>query len=262
MALPDLLLPVLDDPSLTCVLCDFDGTISAIVADPADAVALPGALAALERLAARVGCVALVSGRPVAWLATQLAPIAHAPIELHGMYGMETWHDGAAAALAEAETWRPIIDGIAATALAALPASVLVEPKGLSVGLHYRHTPSDEAAVMDWAREQVQAHGVSLLTGRLAVELRPPIERDKGHAATELLARHQPRAAVFLGDDTGDVPVAEALRAYARHTGAVSVVVCVDSEETPDAMRAVADLSVAGPTAAVDLLTDLAAAIS
>ena len=55
MPLPDLLRPLVAQPDRACLLCDFDGTVSAIVADPADAVALPGALDALARLAARLG---------------------------------------------------------------------------------------------------------------------------------------------------------------------------------------------------------------
>jgi len=258
MIVPELLLPVVTDPRGASVVCDFDGTISAIVADPADAVPLPGALDALGALAQRIGSVAVVSGRPVAWLAQQLAPIADAPIELHGMYGLETWHGAAAVAVDEAVPWRAVIDGITAAAIASMPASVLVEPKGLSVGLHYRAKPDDEPAVMSWAREQVQVHGVALLTGRLAVELRPPIDRDKGHATAEFLVRHRPRAVVFLGDDTGDVPAGQAVRSYAAATHAAGVVICVDSAETPAAMRDIADLRVAGPTEAVALLAALA----
>lgn len=258
MIVPELLRPLVADPLGASVLCDFDGTISAIVPDPADAVPLPGALDALSSLSRHVGSVAIISGRPAAWLARQLEPIAEAPIELHGMYGLESWHGSAAVAVEEAAAWRAVIDGIAASAIAAMPSSVLVEPKGLSVGLHYRAHPADEPVVVAWAREQVQVHGVSLLTGRFAVELRPPIDRDKSHAAAEVLARHRPRAVVFLGDDTGDVPAAEAVRAYAVDARAVGVVVCVDSIETPDAMRNVADLLVAGPNEAVALLAALA----
>lgn len=258
MTLPDVLRVVLDDPAGACVLCDFDGTISAIVDDPANAVALAGALEALARLAARVGGVAIISGRPAAWLAGRTQAIASAPVELHGLYGLERWSDGAVVTFAAAEPWRAVIEEIAADAPAALPPTVLVEPKGLSVALHYRDHPSDEPTVMRWAEEQVGLRGVGLLTGRSAVELRPPIERDKGHAATEILERRAPRTVVFLGDDTGDLPVAAAVREYARRTGATGVVICVDSEETPQQMRDVADICVAGPDAAVALLGDLA----
>ena len=50
------------------MIVDFDGTLAPIVADPPAAAPLPGAAAVLTRLARCVGTVAVVSGRPVAFL--------------------------------------------------------------------------------------------------------------------------------------------------------------------------------------------------
>jgi trehalose 6-phosphate phosphatase len=51
-------------------LClDFDGTLAPIVKNPDDARPLPGLLELLAALAGRFAAVALVSGRPAAFLA-------------------------------------------------------------------------------------------------------------------------------------------------------------------------------------------------
>ena len=48
------------------MLClDFDGTLAPIVEHPEDARPLPAALDAVDALAARLGCIAVVTGRPV-----------------------------------------------------------------------------------------------------------------------------------------------------------------------------------------------------
>src|SRR5205807_10586135 len=60
----ELLAPFLAHPERAGVLCDFDGTLSPIVPDPATARPVAGALDALGALADRYAVVAVVSGRP------------------------------------------------------------------------------------------------------------------------------------------------------------------------------------------------------
>ena len=54
------------EPARALVASDYDGTLAQIVDDPANAVPVPGAVAALTRLATRVGTVAIITGRPAA----------------------------------------------------------------------------------------------------------------------------------------------------------------------------------------------------
>ncbi|HKY77361.1 MAG TPA: trehalose-phosphatase, partial [Acidimicrobiia bacterium] len=67
-----LLAALANDPSQAAVIVDFDGTLAPIVDDPPAATALPEAAATLDRLASCFGRVAVVSGRPVAFLRDQL----------------------------------------------------------------------------------------------------------------------------------------------------------------------------------------------
>ncbi len=81
----DLLAPLRADPGTTGIFSDFDGTLAPIVDDPAAASPLPAAVDALHGLAGRLGRVAVVSGRPAAWLHEAFG---HG-IDLSGLYGLE-----------------------------------------------------------------------------------------------------------------------------------------------------------------------------
>ncbi|HEV2368324.1 MAG TPA: trehalose-phosphatase, partial [Acidimicrobiales bacterium] len=137
------------DPAATCVITDFDGTLAAIVADPTTARPLPGAVATLTGLCARMGRVAVVSGRPAQFLAEHVLPAAGpAPenLRLIGLYGLEkVGPDGAVTAVPEAEPWRGAVEDAAARAEAGAPPGARVERKGLSVTLHWREHPEVES---------------------------------------------------------------------------------------------------------------------
>jgi trehalose 6-phosphate phosphatase len=83
-----LMAPLVADPPRSAIVTDFDGTLSPIVDDPGRARPLDGAADLLGRLARRFAIVAVVSGRPVSFLAEQLAG-AVAPVRLVGLYGLE-----------------------------------------------------------------------------------------------------------------------------------------------------------------------------
>src|SRR5689334_6580278 len=83
------------DPARSALLLDYDGSLSPIVLHPEEAVPLPGTVDVLERIAERLGRVAVVSGRPVDFLIEHV----HAPrVQLIGQYGLEWAEDGRAIA--------------------------------------------------------------------------------------------------------------------------------------------------------------------
>ena len=85
---------LLADPGRALVALDFDGTLSPIVADPAAARAHPGAVPALGQVAAVVGTVAVITGRPAA-SAVDLGGFEAVPgLVVLGHYGLERWADG------------------------------------------------------------------------------------------------------------------------------------------------------------------------
>jgi trehalose 6-phosphate phosphatase len=94
---------------------------------------------------------------------------------------------------------------------------------------------------------------------KMARELRPPVQADKGTAVEVLVDGSI--GACFAGDDRGDLDAFAAL-ARLSATGRLehAVRIAVGSAEAPAELLAQADLAVEGPTGLVSLLEDLAAA--
>lgn len=227
------------------VLTDFDGTLAPIVDDPAAASPLPGTVEVLARLARRVGVLAVVSGRPVAYLRAQLGD----ELRLVGLYGLEGWDDGRLVVAPEAAVWRPVVADVVARAEAAFPG--IVEAKGLSLTLHVRTQPELAGAVSAWAQEEAVRSGLVVRAAKASVELHPPVELDKGTVTRELAAGMG--AVCFLGDDVGDLPAFRALDRLAA-TGTSTLRVAVRTEESPPSMLTAADVVVDGPAGALALL--------
>jgi trehalose 6-phosphate phosphatase len=259
-ALPALLRPLATEPARGALFLDFDGTLAAIVEDPTGARPLPGVPALLADLATSFALVAVISGRPTAFLAEVLG--APAGVTLAGLYGLERALQGA-----EHATWAALIDDVVAEARAEAPEGVYVEPKGLTVTLHWRHAPEQRGWVVAFAERQHEQRGLAVHEGRHERELRPPLPVDKGTVVRALAAEHSAarlRAAAAFGDDMGDLPafaaVGELVDAEGRPLRAVRVAAVDD--ESPAEVAAHADLTVQGAAGAVALLRALADAAS
>ena len=246
----EALAPFLADPQGAAVLVDFDGTLSPIVEDPAAARPLPGVAAALRALAARYARVAVVSGRPCAFLEHHLP----AEVDLSGLYGLEWRHDGRRGEHPEAVRWRPVVDDAAARARRDLPDEVDVEHKGLSLTLHVRRHPERTGEAKAWADATAEVAGLEVRPAKRSVELHPPVTVDKGTVVDGVIG--QLRTACFVGDDVGDLPAFDALGRLA-HRGGHAVCVVVETPEVTPAVLARGDLVVPGPQGALELLQDL-----
>jgi trehalose 6-phosphate phosphatase len=247
---PAALQPILERPERAALFLDFDGTLAAIVADPADARPLPEVPQLLAGLAHRLGLVAVVSGRPAVFLRQHLGSVAG--VRLLGLYGLEWVADaGRIVTHDEARRWRPMLDATAERARAGAPAGVRVEPKGLTVTLHWRGAPDGEAWVRSFCDDERRRVGLVAREARLSLELAPPLSVDKGTVVRSLAAGFT--AVACFGDDLGDLAAFEALDDLAASGIAVARVAVVD-DESPAAVAAAADVVVDGPPGAVALL--------
>lgn len=241
-------------PDRSAVIVDFDGTLAPIVEDPAAARPLPEVPAVLDALADRYGLVAVVSGRPAAFLQAHLGP---GPL-LVGLYGLERVEDDTVVVDPSVAPWAAIVDEAAAAATAELPSAVGVEHKGLSLTLHVRTAPELGDDVAAWAEQAAARWGLATGAARMSTELHPPVEVDKGTVVARLLAEARAEAACFIGDDVGDLPALAAVASFAAAGGAGYRVVVASEESAPELLAA-ADATVPGPSAVLDLLRALLA---
>ncbi len=234
-------------------MADFDGSLAPIVADPAAAVALPAALTALEGLVGRFGTVAVVSGRPAAFLAERL------PVEgltVVGQYGLERIVDGVVVVDPSVEPFLPAIARVADEAEQVWPDLHVERKGGLAVTLHWRGVPEQGDDAAAWADATGAELGLEVVPGRMAREFRGGVPIDKGTVLESLVADRD--AALFAGDDHGDLAAFDALDRLAT-SGALhtAVRVGVASDEGPPEIRTRADIVVDGPPGLAALLTDL-----
>jgi trehalose 6-phosphate phosphatase len=242
------------DPAGTALLCDFDGTLSDIVAVPEEARPVERAAAALTALAPRLGRVAVISGRPVSFL----EPLFPAAVTLVGLYGLERRVAGRRRDHADAERWRPVVADVVTALTHRLPAGAQVEDKGLSLTVHYRGAPERESQVADLVTEQSRRSGLDVRPAKMSFELHPPIDLDKGTTVAEL-ARGL-RVVAYIGDDVGDLPAFDALDRLAD-AGTATVAIAVAGAEPVAALVERADCVLDDPTGAADLLDRLLTAV-
>ena len=249
-------------PGDALIASDFDGTLSPIVADPGAAHGHPGAIAALRRLSAPIGTLAVITGRPVAQ-AVQLGGLTRVPgIIVLGHYGWERWEDGQV-------TSPPSPPGVIAArqelpavlAAAGAPDGVWVEDKGHALAVHTRRAADPDAALagLRGPLEALAARtGLALEPGRRVIELRPP-GMDKGVALTELAKQRGARAILFFGDDLGDLAAFAAVRALRAQgiPGATIVSSAPESELDPSE----GDFAVNGPDGVAEFLATLGDAL-
>ncbi len=190
----------------SCALfLDFDGTLVDIVERP-DAVAVDPALPdALLRLQERLGgALAIISGRPIAFLDPHLAPHR---FDIAGLHGLEHRIGGRLFLCDPAEhpALREMVGRLAETV--AQKPGILIEDKGCSVAIHWRLAPQEKDFALSAAQGAVEALGAGYRVqyGKAVAEILPAAA-GKGKVIERFLqqAPYAGRRPIFAGDDLTD----------------------------------------------------------
>ncbi len=209
------------------VALDFDGTLAPISPRPGDARPLHGAGRVLRDVRATGATLAIVTGRTVASL-LRVSHFAAIPgIVIYGTHGAERWQAGKLRAPAPPEgldELRVSLPGL----LASIGPDLWMDDKGLSLVIHARLT-ADPERVLESLRapvaEAAAAAGLGVRPGKEVLEICIP-GLDKGTALRELLS-DDPAAAVYAGDDLGDLPAIGEVNAWAQRRGRPALTVGV-----------------------------------
>lgn len=198
---------------------DVDGTLLDIAPDPASVVVPPALLTTLLCLRDLLGgALALVSGRAIDNLDRLFAPLALAIAGQHGAeirltpYGeIERLVDPAPVLAVQ----KLIDDRVGAW------SGVLIERKGLSIAVHYRHALERRPALQQFLTDLLRGHesGLTLLEGRLVFDLKPGAVT-KGTAIERFMRAKafRGRTPVFIGDDRTDEYGFAAVNAAGGHS--------------------------------------------
>ncbi|MBA3728046.1 MAG: trehalose-phosphatase [Actinobacteria bacterium] len=234
------------DPIRTAILLDFDGTLSEIALRPEMARPAPDAVRLLGDLSRAYGVVALVSGRRAEEL-RELVPVSS--VEIFGLYGLAPVVGAGAV-----RSILPAVEGI----VARHPGARL-EDKGPSVAVHFRETAdpaATEAALESELAGIADRGGLTLLPGKMVLELAPRTVPGKGSVVRREVLRHRVAACLYAGDDVADLDAFRALEEL-RTEGILTVKVAVSSEETPRRLIESADVVVQRPSGLLELLRSL-----
>lgn len=223
------------DASPLALMLDIDGTLAPIAPTPDAAVVPPQTRDVLRRLVELPDVhLALVSGRSVAD-ALRMLHVEGAWVV--GNHGLELrTAAGEVSAVDEALGFEAAI-AAAANALAPIARSApgaLVENKHWTVTLHYRLVDPEEApALIGHARDVARELGLRVSEGRRVIELRPPIDVNKGTAATAFAKRVgavEGGSVLYAGDDQTDEDAFRALRALTASAVTVRIMSLVEEQ--------------------------------
>lgn len=252
-------------PRAAALFCDIDGTISPIVARPADAVVPERFREVLRALIGRLGLVAFVTGRALEDGRRMVGLDGAAYVGTHGLETMDG--DGVVRVEPLAERYVDAVQCLATTAAAELAASVpgvVVENKRTVLAVHYRLAPDADAArheIVTRLVEPARSQGLAISTGHFLYEVRPPVPVTKGTATRRLLDQDDFVTAVFCGDDLTDVTGFEAVHGWAtRDARRSACAVAAVTRETPRPVVDEADVTVSGTSGVHAVLRRLLAA--
>jgi trehalose 6-phosphate phosphatase len=126
--------------------------------------------------------------------------------------------------------------------------------KQLSVAFHYRDADDERAALAELrdVSERALREGLRPRWGRKVLEIRPPLDTDKGTAVQRVLDEAGLRRALYAGDDATDLDAFRGLDGLD-----VAVRVAVVSSEGPSDLGRAADLVVGGTEELLALLRQL-----
>lgn len=256
--LPEALAPLRGNPERAGILLDIDGTLAPIVAKPADAQVPADSRQLLAEVARRYGLVACVTGRRAS---EARALVSIGAISYLGAHGAELLRAG----------WtEPVLDrrladwvgrihefGRQADTRDLRLLRIRLEDKGAILAFHWREAPDEEPAraALDAVAARASTLGLRTHWGRKVLEVRPPVQFDKGSGVTSFLADSNAQTVMYAGDDRTDLDAFRALVRLAeegRITKAIRV--GVQSDEAPEEILSEADVVVEGPDGVKDLL--------
>lgn len=196
----------------TAIFLDLDGVLAPLAPTPEAVLPDPRRTATIRRLMEALnGRTAVLSGRTLGEIDRIVEGASPAAAGVHGLTRRRA--DGGRIDVAAAPGVAFAEDEL--RRFAANRPGLVVERKGVSVGLHYRSAPQYERDARATALELAERHGLTVQPGLLVIELKTP-GADKGSALAAFMQEtpFQDATPIMLGDDLTDEDAFAAAQAF------------------------------------------------
>lgn len=204
------------DARRNALFLDLDGTLVDFAAHPEQVVASEELRMLLRNLASAMqGALAIVTGRTIA---SADAVLDGALVHVAGIHGFER---RVANSIERATTdLAPVSAALADARVMAAKGTLNadVEDKGAALALHYRRAPQFEDAVRRDAAVLARRHGLSILEGKMVIELKLG-QHTKADAVADFMEAppFAGRVPIAVGDDVTDEDAFRAVAALNGH---------------------------------------------
>ncbi|MFH1560892.1 MAG: trehalose-phosphatase [Chloroflexota bacterium] len=243
------------------LIIDIDGTIAPITPTPDETQVSPLCRSALATLTSSMALVAVLSGRGALKAREMLAVDG---VVYVGNHGLDRWRDGKLEIAEEAKEYQSAIQRLENKLRQDLDMpGLIVEDKGISVGIHYRlsHEPRRaRETILRILGNTLEAQGLIVTEGKLVVEVRPPTGVDKGTSLRQLVTEYGLKGVICLGDDVTDVDAFKAVHALSSQGRCKGLALGVLGQNTPPDIEQEADLLLRGVPEVEELLQRIAKA--
>ena len=223
------------------LLLDLDGTLSELAPDPQDSVVGPEVRKALVALRSKLDLLAVITGRSViqARKIVDVDDVAYV-----GNHGLERWERGELVVAPEVRAYLPSLAQLLMRLQSKLSIRGLYfEDKGSSLAVHYRNTADPEASgrrVLE-ALDELGGQEVKLISGKLVINILPPVELSKGTAVDTLTREHSLDTVIYIGDDVTDLDAFRAIDGLSERGGCIGLKVAVAGAGDPSEVASEAD---------------------
>lgn len=226
---------------------DIDGTISEIAATPDEASVTEECRKWLAFLRKHLCLVAAVSGRSAS---AARAMVGVESLLYLGNHGLERWECENVRVRPDATPYLQTISRSLSELAGRLHLDGLsFENKEVTAAIHFRNAKRPELAreaILHAIKESRIDAELRITEGKMVIELRPPVEANKGIAIKELVKEYKLAALIYIGDDLTDVDAFVALRELRAAEGIRTLAIGVVGSETPVEVLRHADLVLNG----------------
>jgi len=187
------------------LITDVDGTIASVS---------PSCLHHLSLLCNHLALVAAISGRPAAEVRDMIKIDGMVYI---GNHGLEWWTEGHSEYPKDVQDYSEVVKAAVRELTPLLSIKgVLIEDKGITATVHYRlcsEPQSVEKIVLAAIEDSPRAASLRIIQERMAIDLLPPVEVNKGIATLDLIRGYNLQGCIYLGNDTTDIDAFRAIHA-------------------------------------------------